>query len=76
VDYYEFVCAGAPSMSVAAARRDAANLPGAALVCCRKWKFSRSFTLGDGSHAPALDAAIKRRVAAEGYYLFDNRSAN
>jgi hypothetical protein len=70
MDYYEFVCSGAPSMSVTVPDRDPAKMPGAAQACCQKWTFSQSFKLGDGSHLPALDAAIKARVAADGYYIF------
>ncbi len=76
MDYYEFVCAGTPSMSVATSDADPARIPAAAGACCRQWRFVKAFALGDGSHTPALDAAIRDRVAAEGYYIFLNRSAN
>jgi len=72
MDYYEFVCAGTYAMSVAALHPDPANLPDAALACCRQWRFCKAFRLGDGSHSVALDAAIEVRVATDGYYIFSN----
>ena len=73
--YYEFVCAGNPAMSVATADPDPARIPAAALVCCGKWEYSRPFELGDGSHAPAVDAAVRVRVAGEGYHILIGRPA-
>ena len=73
--YYEFVCVGRPLLSVATADPDPAHIPAAALACCVRWEFSRPFKLGDGSHAPAVDAAIQVRVAGEGYHIFFSRPA-
>ena len=55
MDYYEFVCAGWPALCVVTAYPDPVRIPDAALVCCERWVFSRSFKLGDGSHTPAND---------------------
>jgi hypothetical protein len=73
--YYEFVCVGRPLLSVATADPDPAHIPAAALACCVRWEFSRPFNLGDGSHVPAVDAAIQVRVAGEGYHIFFSRTA-
>jgi hypothetical protein len=76
MDYYEFVCAGTPSMSVVTADPDPARIPDAAWVCCREWKYSRTFRLGDGSHDAAVDATIQARVAAEGYHILCKSPVN
>jgi hypothetical protein len=76
VDYYEFACTGTPSMFVATSDPDPARIPAAGFQCCRRWGPARTFKLGDGSHVAALDAAIKERVAAEGYYIYFQRQAS
>jgi hypothetical protein len=75
MDYYEFVCVGRPSLFVATGDPNPAHIPGAALACAKQWRLKRSFRLGDGSHAAAVDAAIQVRVAGEGYHIFVNRPA-
>ena len=75
MSYHEFVCAGSPSVSVVTANRDPARIPGAALACCLQWEFYKAFRLGDGSHTTQLDAAIRVRVADDGYYMFKNTTA-
>ena len=73
MEYHEFVCAGASALYLVTTTDEPARIPGAAQQCCRKWVYSGSFSLGDGSHSPTLDAAIKSRVAAEGYHLYIKR---
>jgi xanthine/CO dehydrogenase XdhC/CoxF family maturation factor len=73
VDYHEFVCAGTTALFVATADPDPANIPAAAERCCQHWRHSKMFRLGDGTHPPALDAAIKMRVASDGYHLYLKR---
>jgi hypothetical protein len=63
-------------MFVATTDPDSAHIPAAGERCCREWKFAASFRLGDGSHVTALDAAIKLRVAGEGYYIYFQRQAS
>ncbi len=73
VDYHEFVCAGAPCLFVATADPDPAHIPGAAQGCCRRWVYVGSFRLGDGTHTPTVDAAVRARVASDGYHLYLKR---
>ena len=68
--YFEFACAGSPSLRVATADRDPAHIPDAALACCEHWEFASQFRLGDGSHTTQLDAAIRARVADDGFHIF------
>jgi hypothetical protein len=70
MEYHEFSCAGASTLFIATADADPARIPAAAQACCRRWLFVRSFRLGDGSHTPTVDTAIKAQVAAEGYHLY------
>jgi len=75
VDYHEFVCAGAVALFVATADADPEHIPGAAQRCCGAWEYVRPFRLGDGTHTPAVDEAIRVRVAAEGYHIYLKRPA-
>ncbi len=73
MEYHEFVCSGTTALFVATADPDPAHIPGAAQRCCGAWKYTGPFRLGDGSHTPAVDAAVKMRVAADGYHLYLKR---
>jgi hypothetical protein len=73
LEYHEFVCEGAAALFVATADPDPDRIPAAALLCCARWVHSRVFRLGDGTHSPALDSAIRVRVAADGYHLYLKR---
>ena len=70
MDYHEFVCEGGTALFIATTNADPAAIPDAAQLCCRKWVYSRTFRLGDGTHTPALDSTIRVRVASEGYHLY------
>ena len=72
---YEFTCGGMPSLFVITPDPDPARIPDAAQVCCQAWRFVREFETGDGSHSPALDAAIVTRVTADGYHIYSELPA-
>jgi hypothetical protein len=73
VDYHEFVCEGAAALFLATADPDPTRIPAAAQRCCEKWVYSQTFRLGDGTHSPSLDAAIRVRVGSDGYHLYIKR---
>jgi hypothetical protein len=73
LEYHEFKCAGAAALFIATASSDPDTIPASAHLCCQKWVYNRLFWLRDGSHSLAVDAAIKMRVASEGYHLYIKR---
>lgn len=76
MDYHEFVCAGTPTIFLAARVADPNLIPDAGRVLCWEWRHVRGFSLGDGFHTAMLEMAIRDRVAIDGYHIYVVRPKN